>query len=274
MKITNQLGKQLKKKVGFKEMDLENKKVKTVLIISLIAIVHLWSLRGVGFDLRRLLKIGNTIEFIATRWFPPDWSILNKVLGEAIITLQIAIVGTSFSLLVALPLSFLAAKNTTPWEGIYSLVRGFLSFLRSVPEIVFALVLIPALGLGPFAGALALIFHNIGVLGKLISEKIEAADKGSQEAILSVGASNLSVITFGILPQIMPDILSETFYRFEVNIRASLILGLIGAGGIGQLLFIHFRIFAYQKVLVDTLIILIMVIGIDYISSLIRTKVI
>lgn len=255
-------------------MEGEKRRVNIILILLMLIVIQVWSFRGVEFELDKLMKIKNTVHFISGKWFPPDWSVLSKVWKEALITLQIALVGTSLSLFIALPLSFLAASNTTPFKGVYQITRGFLSFLRSVPEIVFALVLIPTVGLGPFGGTLALVLHNIGVLGKLISERIEASQLGPQEAIMSVGGTKFAVITFGIIPQIMPNILSDAFYRLEVNIRASLILGIIGAGGIGQLLFIHFKIFEYQKVTVDTLIILLMVIGVDYLGSKIRKKVI
>jgi phosphonate transport system permease protein len=127
-------------------------------------------------------------------------------------------------------------------------------------------------GLGPFTAILAIFLHNIGVLGKLISELIEAADPDPQEALRSVGANRAMVALYGILPQIIPNVLSQYFYRLEVAVRTSLILGFIGAGGIGQQLFIHFKIFQYEKVAVDVMMIMILVVMIDYVSAVIRSK--
>jgi phosphonate transport system permease protein len=173
-----------------------------------------------------------------------------------------------------LPLSFLAAKNTSGSIAMYSSTRGGLSALRSIPEIVFGLIFVTAFGLGPFAAVLAIILHNIGVLGKLISELIEAADSGPQEAMRSVGASKWVGHLFAILPQIWPNVLSQYFYRFEVAIRTSLILGFIGGGGIGQQLFNHFQSFYYTAVALDIVLIMIMVIIVDFIGGQIRARVI
>lgn len=169
---------------------------------------------------------------------------------------------------------FLAARNTSSNRIVYVTTRFFLSFMRSVPEFVFGLILLTTLGLGPFPAVIAIVLHNIGVLGKLISELIEAADKGPMEAMRAVGAKKLIGNLFAILPQIWPNVLSQFFYRFEVAIRTSLILGLIGGGGIGQQLFIHFKTFQYQLVSVDVLLIMVMVILVDYIGGKIREKVI
>lgn len=228
---------------------------------------------GTEFSPAKLVNISNTLEFMREGW-PPRWNIAADTTRSAVTTIQIALMGTTMPLLLALPLSFLAARNTTPSGAVYSGVRAFLSFLRSVPEFVFALVLIPAIGLGPFPGVLALAFHNLGVMGKMISELIESAHIGPQEAVASTGAPNSLVMLFGIVPQIMPDVLSQAFYRFEVNIRSSVVLGFIGAGGIGQDLFIAFRVFQYREVVMHVMAILILVMAVDYISAAVRRRVI
>jgi len=239
--------------------------------VALIAL-HGWAAVATEFSPSKLLNIRNTFEFLRQSW-PPRLDIAGQTARSAVMTIHIALMGTTLPLLAALPLSFLAARNTAPLRALKDVTRFGLSFLRAVPEFVFALVLIPAIGLGPFPGVLALFLHNLGVLGKMISELIEAADPGPQEAVASTGASRPLVMLFGILPQIAPEILSQAFYRLEVNIRASVVLGFVGAGGIGQDLFIAFRVFQYRQVAVHVAAILLLIVLVDYLSGYVRRRV-
>lgn len=243
-----------------------------LLLLGLVAL-HAWAAIATEISPAKFMNIGNTIEFLTETW-PPRWDIVGNTARSAVMTIHIALMGTTLPLLVALPLSFIAARSTAPSRIVYNAVRAILSFLRSVPEFVFALILIPAIGLGPFPGVLALFFHNLGVMGKLFSELIESADLGPQEAVASTGAARTTVMLFGILPQITPDVLSQAFYRLEVNIRSSIVLGFIGAGGIGQDLFIAFRVFQYRQVIVHVAAILLLVILVDYLSAYVRKRVI
>lgn len=240
----------------------------------LTVLVLWWSAAGTGFDPGELHKVGNSVEFVLKRWLPPDWSAGRESVQEAAVTIQIAILGTFLGLVGAVPVSFFAARNITPYPWIYNLVRGFLSLIRAIPEIVLALVFVPAVGLKPVTGVLALAIHNFGVLGKLISELIEASDPGPREAVASTGAPGTAVVWWGVIPEIIPNVLSQAFYRLEVAVRASLVLGLVGAGGIGNLLFIHFKVFDYEKVLVDVLAIMVMVAAIDFLGAYVRSRVI
>ncbi|WP_368504173.1 phosphonate ABC transporter, permease protein PhnE [Alkalihalophilus sp. As8PL] len=242
------------------------------LLFLLIAIW--WSMNMTGFEWRKLAQIPNIFEMVRSRFFPVEWSLFPRMARESLVTLAMAFLGTFFALLIALPLSFLAARNTSGSRLMYGSVRSSLSGLRSIPEIVFGLIFVTAFGLGPFAAVLAIILHNIGVLGKLISELIEAADDGPQEAMKSVGATRWVGHLFSILPQIWPNILSHYFYRFEVAIRTSLILGFIGGGGIGQQLFNHFQSFYYTAVALDIICIMILVIIVDVVGGRIRARVI
>lgn len=240
----------------------------------LSAAILLWSGYGVEFSFREFLDIGKTFDFLQKQWWPPDFTNAKYALEASVITLQIAVMGTFLGLIFALPLSFLGAWNTAPARWVYSATRWVLNFFRSVPEIVFGLLLVPTFGLGPFPAVLAIALHNIGVLGKLISELIEASDKGPQEAVRSVGAKRVLITTYGILPQIIPNILSNYFYRLEVGIRASLILGFIGGGGIGSMLFVDFKIANYQMVATEVIFIMVLVMLVDFIGAWIRKKVI
>ncbi|MFC0560412.1 phosphonate ABC transporter, permease protein PhnE [Halalkalibacter alkalisediminis] len=245
-----------------------------IVYILLILVALWWSMDMTGFEWRKLTQIGNIYHMVTTRFFPIEWSLFPRMAYHSLVTLAMAFLGTFLALLVALPLSFLAAKNTSGSVAMYGTVRGGLSALRSIPEIVFGLIFVSAFGLGPFAAVLAIILHNIGVLGKLISELIEAAENGPQEAMRSVGATKWVGHLFSILPQIWPNVLSQYFYRFEVAIRTSLILGFIGGGGIGQQLFNHFQSFYYTAVALDIVLIMILVIFVDFIGGRIRARVI
>lgn len=247
---------------------------KKVFWICLVIVLFISSGWATGVGLTSFLKIGNTVDFLAKSWFPLDWSVAPLALKETLITLQMAFFSTLAALIVALPVSFLAARNTSPFRIMYDGMRILLNFIRSIPELVLALILIPTLGLGPVPAIMAIFVHNIGVFGKLISELIEAIDRGPQEAVASVGAKKLLVSLYAVLPQIWPNVLSQYFYRFEVAIRTSLVLGIVGAGGIGQMMFIDFKIFDYQKVAVEVLFVMLLVTLVDYLGSYVRNKVI
>ncbi|WP_017727450.1 phosphonate ABC transporter, permease protein PhnE [Halalkalibacterium ligniniphilum] len=245
-----------------------------LIYLAFIVIALWWSMDVTGFELRKFSQISNIFDMVQNRFFPIEWSLLPLMARESLVTLAMAFLGTFLALLVALPLSFLAAGNTSGGRVVYGLTRSVLSGLRSIPEIVFGLIFVAAFGLGPFAAVIAIILHNIGVLGKLISELIEAADEGPQEAMKSVGATRWVAHFFSILPQIWPNVLSQYFYRFEVAIRTSLILGFIGGGGIGQQLFNHFQSFYYTAVALDIICIMVLVIFVDFIGGRIRARVI
>ncbi|WP_227940160.1 phosphonate ABC transporter, permease protein PhnE [Alkalihalobacillus deserti] len=245
-----------------------------IVYILLVLVALWWSMDITDFQWRKLTQIKNIINMVTTRFFPIEWSLIPRMAYHSLVTLTMAFLGTFLAMVVALPLSFLAAKNTSGSAVIYGSVRGGLSALRSIPEIVFGLIFVSAFGLGPFAAVLAIILHNIGVLGKLISELIEAAENGPQETMRSVGATKWVGHLFSILPQIWPNVLSQYFYRFEVAIRTSLILGFIGGGGIGQQLFNHFQSFYYTAVSLDIVLIMVLVIVVDFIGGRIRARVI
>ncbi|UTR10624.1 phosphonate ABC transporter, permease protein PhnE [Evansella sp. LMS18] len=249
-----------------------NKK-SLIYIVILIALTW-WSMNITGFELEKFANFSNMISFIETRFLPPDWAILPLLIRESLITLGIAFLGTFFALLVAIPLSFAAANNTSRNNYIYYFSRFSLSGLRSVPEIVFGLLFVVVIGLGPFAAVLAILLHNIGVLGKLISELIEASDRGPQEAMKSVGATHGIGSLFAIIPQIWPNVLSNYFYRFEVAIRTSLILGFVGGGGLGQQIFNQYQSFYYQGMAVSIVLIMVLVIIVDMFGSFVRKRII
>lgn len=247
--------------------------MKRVFAAAAVVVLLWWSGSGVGVTVSAFRDLGNTFRFIAGNWFPADatdWRIAVKAMLD---TLEIAVFSTLAALLLAVPGSLFAARNWAPARWMYDATRGLFNVARSIPELVLALVFIPTLGLGPMPAVMALIIHNVGVFGKLLSETIEATDEGPQDAVKAVGGTRLHVALYGIFPQMAPLVLSHYFYRLEVAIRTSLILGIVGAGGIGQMLFNDFKMFAYEKVTFEVLLIMVMVAAVDYLGALIRRRV-
>ena len=206
------------------------------------------------------------------RWW--DNTFPQTVVGATLETVQMALAGTFLALLVAFPVGFLAARNTTPHPLIYYVVRGTLNFLRTIPDLALGLVFVAAVGLGAFAGTLALTIHTATVLGKLLSESVENIDEGIVEAIRATGAGYAQILSFAVLPQILPDLISFTLYRLETNIRAASVLGLIGAGGIGYLMSTSFRTFQYQEAAAIVVVLIVLVMLVDALSSRLRNLVV
>jgi phosphonate transport system permease protein len=241
-------------------------------VLIFIAVLFIWSGRGVQFDPGLFSDIGNSVRFIREHWFPIDFSDAGFVLKQLVITLQIAIFSTLAAVVIGLPLSFFGARNMSPTRYGYHAVRFFFNAVRSIPELVLALIFIPTLGLGPMPAVLALMIHNIGVFGKMFSETIEAMNKGPQHVVVSVGGTRTLVALYGILPKMLPLVFSQYFYRLEVAIRACLILGIVGAGGIGQLLYNDFKQFYYEKVAFEVIVIMLLITGIDYLGAWVRRR--
>jgi phosphonate transport system permease protein len=206
------------------------------------------------------------------RWW--DNTFPQTVLGATLETVQMALAGTFLALLVAFPLGFLAARNTTPHPAVYKGIRLVLNFLRTIPDLALGLLFVAAVGLGAFAGTMALAIHTATVLGKLLSESVENIDEGIVEAIRATGAGYTQILSFAVLPQILPDLISFTLYRLETNIRAASVLGLIGAGGIGYLMNTSFRTFQYQEAAAIVLVLIVLVMLVDYLSSRLRNLVV
>ncbi len=244
-----------------------------MIIALLLLVIVIVSAQHLNVQFQDFKDIRNSFDFLSNMW-PLDFTMLENALVQTLITVEIAFLGTIFGLIVAFPLAFLAARNTTTNMPIYNGVRSVLSFLRSIPELVIALIFVPTFGLEPIAVILAIFIHNIAVLGKLISELIESVNPGPQEAVTSTGAKRILVSLYGVVPQIMPNVMSQYFYRFEVAIRASILFGAIGAGGIGDTLILHFKTFEYAAAAVDILIIMIVILIVDNVGAYFRKKVI
>jgi len=232
-----------------------------------------WSAQGAQLSAAELAAGIPQIADFLSRTFPPDWRILNALTAPAIETVQIAIWGTLLGVLGALPVSFLAARNlhVNPW--LYRATRQMLNVIRSINELILALVFVAAVGLGPFPGVLALAVHGVGMLGKFFAESIEEIDDGPLQALRSTGARPLQVIVFGVLPQVITAWIAVILYRFEVNLRSATVLGMVGAGGLGFELVSSLKLFKYQETATCIVVITVMVIVADLISNRLRVAI-
>ncbi|HUB47124.1 MAG TPA: phosphonate ABC transporter, permease protein PhnE [Acetobacteraceae bacterium] len=185
---------------------------------------------------------------ILRRSFPPDFSKISDTFEPALETLDIALFGTTAAVIMALPLAVLAARNTTPARVFYVAARAVIALCRSVPDLVWALLFVTAVGLGPFPGALAVSVHSVGMLGRMFSEVVEDMDMGAVEALTMSGASRLQVFSHAVVPSVLPSLLGIALYRLDENIRSSLVLGFVGAGGLGFQLLTAMNLFQYRTV--------------------------
>jgi phosphonate transport system permease protein len=208
--------------------------------------------------------------------YPSDT--LGLVIQKIIETVFLALMGTTFAILISIPISFLASRNLMPHtllgNATYTLARTVLNVLRSIEALILAIIFAATLGLGPFAGVMALTLHSIASLGKLYSEAIESIDQGPIEAITATGANRLQMIVYAVVPQFIPQFLSFTLYRWDINVRMSTIIGFVGGGGIGYILLQYINLLQFRQAATCIWAIAIVVIAIDWASAKLRAQVI
>jgi phosphonate transport system permease protein len=228
-----------------------------------------WSWGGAEMRPLDLVRDSGNMAKYAADFFPPNFKDWKFYLQEMIVTVQIALWGTVLAVVFAVPLGLLSSSNIAPiW--VCQIVRRFMDAARAINEMVFAMLFIVAVGLGPFAGVLALFVHTTGVLAKLFSEAVESIDAQPVEGIRATGANALEEIVFGIIPQVLPLWISYSLYRFESNVRSASVVGMVGAGGIGVILWEIIRGFQYAQTCAVMIIIVITVVMIDLVSARIR----
>lgn len=261
-----------------------------------IVVVLLWSLEGTDANLVTLAEgTPNIIDFV-TRLFPPRFDLqpipfdvpglLQPALGEQITvtmprvlpyiieTLQMGIIGSLLGIVLSLPFGLLAARNVSPHPWVYQATRMLLNINRAIPDIIFALIFVAAVGLGPFGGVLALAVGSIGSLAKLYAESIEQIDPQQVLAVRATGAGPLQTFRYGVVPQALPLIATYSLLLFEHNVRSATILGLVGAGGVGFILSKYISLFQYRELMAALIFIIIMVTLIDRLSDYLRKKLI
>ena len=228
-----------------------------------------WAWKGADMRPLDLFKdSGNMAKFLS-EFFPPNFREWRSYLREMIVTVHIAVWGTVLAIACAIPFGLLSSSNIVPvW--VYQPVRRLMDACRAINEMVFAMLFIVAVGLGPFAGVLALWIHTTGTLAKLFSEAVEAIDPRPVEGVRATGASALEEILYGVIPQVLPLWISYSLYRFESNVRSASVVGMVGAGGIGVILYEVIRGFEYAQTCAVMLIIIVFVTAIDMLSARIR----
>ena len=227
------------------------------------------------FSPMRLWQGAGDLGLIVVHLFPPSpGEEPMEIFASLLETVAMAFLGTLLAAIVAVPLSFLAAKNTFPfWLPRFG-VRRFMDFLRGIDQLIWALIFVRAVGLGPLAGIMAIFISDTGTLSKLFSESIENTEKKQIEGVRAAGGGKIQTLRFGVIPQVMPMFLSSALYMFESNIRSATILGIVGAGGIGFQLSDRIRAHQWEETCFILILILVTVAGIDWVSKRLRTRII
>jgi phosphonate transport system permease protein len=269
--------------------------LKNLLILAFVVGFLVWSYRGAGIDLVQLFSLDSFEQILIyiKKLFPPDFSpvVIQEALKGTIETFAISFMGTLMAVVIAVSIVFFASRNLiysgllyemeakAGWKRVarmlpYLTAKSLLNILRTVPEMVWALIFVFLVGLGPFPGVLALGVHTGGVLGKLFGEVLENVDNQPIESLQATGANRLQILFYGIVPQVLPHFISYTLYRWEVNIRVAAVLGLVGAGGLGQRIHIAISLFLENQLLTLLIAIYLLVTVVDYLSAYLRRKVI
>ncbi|MDR0355357.1 MAG: phosphonate ABC transporter, permease protein PhnE [Deltaproteobacteria bacterium] len=233
------------------------------------ALALAWAWRGAEIRPLALWRDGGNMLTLARDFFPPDFSEWKLYLSEMLTTLQIALWGTVLAVVCSAPLGVMSSENVVPW-WVHQPTRRLMDACRAINEMVFAMLFVVTVGLGPFAGVLALWVHTTGVLAKLFSEAVEAIDPRPVEGIRSTGASWLAEVWFGVLPQVFPLWISFVLYRFESNVRSATVVGMVGAGGIGVVLWEMIRGFLFQETCAVMIVIIAAVSLFDVLSQRLR----
>jgi len=230
-----------------------------------------WAWQGAEMQPGQLVANADNMAELAGDFFPPSFGNLSHYIEQMLVTIQIAIWGTLLAVICAVPCSLLSSENLAPW-WVHQPMRRLMDACRAINELVFAMIFVVAVGLGPFAGTLALFIHTTGVLSKLFSEAVEASDAGPMEGVRVTGSGRIEEIIFGLVPQVLPLWISVSLYRFESNIRSATVLGMVGGGGIGVALWETMRGFQYTETATILLVIIVAVTLLDMISQQVRKR--
>jgi phosphonate transport system permease protein len=228
-----------------------------------------WSWHGAEIQPLVLLHDSGNMGRFAADFFPPNFHDWRSYVDEMIVTLQIAVCSTVLAVIFAVPFGLMSAENLSPW-WLRQPVRRLMDAFRAINEMVFAMLFVVAVGLGPFAGVLALFVHTTGILAKLFSEAVEAIDPHPVEGIRATGANLLEEIAYGVIPQVIPLWISYSLYRFESNVRSATVVGMVGAGGIGVVLWEIIRGFYFAETCAVMIIVIATVTLIDVSSAQLR----
>jgi len=247
---------------------------KTLISIVLFCFILFFVVKDLEIDFVKLVSDSSKyFGDILSRMLPPDLSNLNQLIYAMFETIEIAFLGTFIAIILSIPLGLFSARNLAPNYFIYITCKTIVIFFRAIPEFIIAMILVIAIGFGAMPGVLALGLHTMGFLAKFYAEDIEHINKGPIDALKSSGATKSQIISFGVIPQILPAFVANNLYILDRNVRMATMLGVVGAGGIGYELQSSFRMFEYETVSTIIIIIFITIFIIDYFSAYIRSKI-
>lgn len=247
---------------------------KTILTIVILVGITWASIWQTGVSVRDLMNGLPNMLTLVQEMFPPDWSYFSSITEKMLDTIRMAILGTTFGAMIAIPVALLSSSNVAKIPVVYQISRFIMNLIRTIPELLLAALFVPIFGIGEISGILAITIFSFGIIAKLLYESIEAIDPGPLEAMTAAGANKIQWIFFGVVPQVVAHFMSYTLYSFEINIRAAAILGYVGAGGVGLTLNNALSFYQYDRVLTIILYTFIVVLIIDLISNKIREKLI
>ena len=269
----------LELKINNKNKDLESHlkpqwSWKTLISIFLFCSILVIIIRDLEIDFIKLVSDSSKyFGDILSRMLPPDFSNLNELIYAMFETIEIAFLGTFIAIVLSIPLGLFSARNLAPNYFVYLICKTIVIFFRAIPEFIIAMILVIAIGFGAMPGVLALGLHTMGFLAKFYAEDIEHINKGPIDALKSSGATKSQIISFGVIPQILPSFVANNLYILDRNVRMATMLGIVGAGGIGYELQSSFRMFEYERVSAIIILIFITIFIIDHLSAFIRSKI-
>jgi len=247
---------------------------KTLIFIVLFSSVLVFIVKDLEIDFIKLATDSSKyFGDILSRMLPPDFSNLSKLIYAMFETIEIAFLGTFIAIVLSIPLGLFSARNLAPNYFVYLVCKTIVIFFRAIPEFIIAMILVIAIGFGAMPGVIALGLHTMGFLAKFYAEDIEHINKGPIDALKSSGATKSQIISFGVIPQILPSFVANNLYILDRNVRMATMLGIVGAGGIGYELQSSFRMFEYERVSAIIILIFLTIFLIDYLSSFIRSKI-
>ena len=269
----------IKLKVDNKDKDIETYlkpqwSWKTLTTIGIFSFVLVFVVNDLEIDFIKLITDSSKyFGDILSRMLPPDFSNLSELIYAMFETIEIAFLGTFIAIVLSIPLGLFSARNLAPNYFVYLVCKTIVIFFRAIPEFIIAMILVIAIGFGAMPGVLALGLHTMGFLAKFYAEDIEHINKGPIDALKSSGATKSQIISFGVIPQILPSFVANNLYILDRNVRMATMLGIVGAGGIGYELQSSFRMFEYERVSAIIILIFVTIFLIDYFSAFIRSKI-
>jgi len=247
---------------------------KTLTTIGIFSFVLVFVVNDLEIDFIKLVTDSSKyFGDILSRMLPPDFSNLNQLIYAMFETIEIAFLGTFIAIVLSIPLGLFSARNLAPNYFVYLVCKTIVIFFRAIPEFIIAMILVIAIGFGAMPGVLALGLHTMGFLAKFYAEDIEHINKGPIDALKSSGATKSQIISFGVIPQILPSFVANNLYILDRNVRMATMLGIVGAGGIGYELQSSFRMFEYERVSAIIILIFVTIFIIDHLSAFIRSKI-